>query len=94
MNLRPTLDRVIVRQHEGEETTLGGIVIAQPKPPRRGTVLAVGPGRRTDDGRYLPISVAVGDVVEWQREGGMPLRVGDDEYVVLGEPEILGVVTA
>jgi len=88
--IRPVLDRIIVIQSEGAGMS-GGIVIANPDRPSRGEVVAVGPGRTAKDGRVLPLPFTVGQTVEWWPDGGQRLTVAGQEYVILGEPEVLGV---
>ncbi|TEU12812.1 MAG: co-chaperone GroES [Anaerolineales bacterium] len=95
LNLRPLADRVIVEPIEEEEITAGGIVLPETakEKPQRGTVLAVGPGKRDDQGKVIPVDVVVGDVVLYAKYGGTEVKLGTDrEVLVLRESDILAVV--
>lgn len=95
MNLKPLHDRVVVKVLEAETTTAAGIVIpenAQEK-PTTGRVLAVGPGRRLDDGTVLAMSVAVGDEVLFGKYAGQNIKVNGEELTILKEEEIFATVT-
>jgi len=94
VNLRPLADRVVVKVIEVEEKTEGGIVLPDTakERPQQGEVLAVGPGRRLDDGSLLPLSVKVGDRVLFSKYGGVEVKVDGEEYLILREDDILGVL--
>ena len=95
LNLRPLADRVIVEPIEEEEITAGGIVLPETakEKPQKGTVLAVGPGKRDDQGKVIPVDVVVGDVVLYAKYGGTEVKLGTDrEVLVLRESDILAVV--
>jgi chaperonin GroES len=95
LNLRPLADRVIVEPIEEDEITAGGIVLPETakEKPQRGTVLAVGPGKRDDQGKVIPVDVVVGDVVLYAKYGGTEVKLGTDrEVLVLRESDILAVV--
>lgn len=91
VSIRPLEDRVVVSPLEAEEKTSGGIFIpeAAKEKPQRGKVLAVGPGKRTDSGELIPLTVAVGDVVVYGRYSGNDVKVGDSEVKILREGDIL-----
>lgn len=94
MKLKPLHDRIVVETAAKEEVTAGGIILpdsAQEK-PQRGTVLAVGPGKRLDSGQLAPVDVKVGDVVLYGKYSGTEVIVGDKEYTILRAEEILAVV--
>jgi len=94
MKLKPLHDRIVVETAAKEEVTAGGIILpdsAQEK-PQRGTVLAVGPGKRLDSGQLAPVDVKVGDVVLYGKYSGTEVTVGDKEYTILRAEEILAVV--
>ncbi|HLK14922.1 MAG TPA: co-chaperone GroES [Fimbriimonadaceae bacterium] len=96
MNLKPLHDRIIVEAAPKEEKSSGGIILpdsAQEK-PQRGTVLAVGPGKRLDSGQLAPVDVKVGDVVLYGKYGGTEVTVGGTDYVILRADDILAVTTA
>ena len=89
--LRPLGDRVLVkRKNTGQEQTASGLFIpeAAREKPQSGTVMAVGSGRRTKDGALVPLEVKVNDIVYFSKYAGLD----DDEYVVLREDEIFGVI--
>ena len=91
VKLQPLADRVIVKPIEKEEVTKGGIVLPDTarEKPQEGKVLAVGPGRLSEDGKRLAMDVAVGDVVVYARYGGTEIKVDDEELVILRESDIL-----
>lgn len=95
LNLRPLADRVIVELVEEEEITAGGIVLPETArgKSQRGTILAVGPGKRDDQGKVTPVSVVVGDVVLYARYGGTEIKLDTgQEILILREGDILAVV--
>jgi chaperonin GroES len=94
MNLQPLGDRLIVEVLEEEETTTSGIVLPDTakEKPQRGKVLAVGPGSRDDDGKYIKMDVAEGDEVIFSKYGGTEIRVGTDEVLILRESDVLAKV--
>jgi chaperonin GroES len=94
MALQPLHDRIVVEAAAKEQTTAGGIILpdtAQEK-PQRGTVLAVGPGKRLDSGQLAPVDVNVGDVVMYGKYGGTEVNVDGKDYVILRAEDILAVV--
>jgi len=94
MNLRPLQDRVIVRRVDSESVTKGGIVIpdAATEKADQGTVLAIGPGKRTDAGEAIPVDVAVNDRVLFSKFAGQTVKIDGEELLVLKEEEILAVI--
>jgi len=94
MNLQPLGDRLIVEVLEEEETTTSGIVLPDTakEKPQRGKVLAVGPGSRDEDGKYIKMDVAEGDEVIFSKYGGTEIRVGTDEVLSLRESDVLAKV--
>ncbi|MBI2383809.1 MAG: co-chaperone GroES [Gammaproteobacteria bacterium] len=94
MEMRPLHDRVIVKRLEEEKKSAGGIIIpdnAQEKPVK-GEVVAVGPGKRTDDGKVHPVDVKVGDKVLFGKYSGTEVKLGGTEYVVMREDDIMAVL--
>lgn len=94
MNVQPLADRVAVRPHPDEETQKGGIIMlagAQVRLPGRGEVVAVGPGRTTEDGRLVPLRVKVGDRVLFPRGQGVPCEVNDQAAVLLFDTELYAI---
>jgi chaperonin GroES len=94
MKIRPLHDRVIVKRLESETKTAGGILIPDnaAEKPSKGKVIAVGPGKRSDDGKIHALDVKVGDVVLFGKYSGNEIKEGADEYVVMREEDIMGVV--
>jgi chaperonin GroES len=93
MKLRPLHDRVIVKRLEEEKKSAGGIIIPDnaAEKPVRGKVIAVGPGKRGDDGRLMPMDLKVGDVVLFGKYSGSEVKVDGDELVCMREDDIMGV---
>jgi len=94
MNLQPLGDRLIVEVLEEEETTFSGIVLPDTakEKPQRGKVLAVGPGSRDEDGKYVAMDVVEGDEVIFSKYGGTEIKVGVDEVLILRESDVLAKV--
>ena len=84
----------MVKSLEAQETIKGGIIIPDTakEKPQEGEVLAVGPGRVTDDGKTIPLEVKVGDKVVYAKYGGTEIKDGDDELLILRESDILAKV--
>ena len=93
MKLRPLHDKVLVKRTEEDETSSGGIILsaAAKEKPSQGEVVAVGPGKRQENGDLTPISVAVGDLVIFGQYGGNEVKIDGDEYLILSESDIYGV---
>jgi chaperonin GroES len=89
--LQPLGDRIIVKPIEREEVTKGGIVLPDTakEKPQEGKVLAVGPGRLSEDGKRIAMDVQVGDIVIYAKYGGTEYRVDDEEVIILREGDIL-----
>ena len=94
MNIRPLQDRVVVRRMEEETTTAGGIVLpgSATEKPAQGEVVAVGPGKRLENGDTQPIDLKVGDVVVFGKYSSNTVKVGEEELLILSESEIFGVI--
>ncbi|HXN15346.1 MAG TPA: co-chaperone GroES [Usitatibacter sp.] len=94
MKLRPLHDRVIIKRLEEERKTASGIVIPDTatEKPDQGEVLAVGPGKRTEDGKLTPVDLKVGDKVLFGKYSGTTVRVEGDELLVMREEDIMAVV--
>lgn len=94
MNLKPLHDRIIVEAASKEQQTASGIYLpdtAQEK-PQRGTVLAVGPGKRLDSGQLAPVDVSAGDTVLYGKYSGTEVSVGGKDYVILRAEDVLAVL--
>ena len=94
MNLRPLHDRVIIKRLDNETKTASGIVIPDnaAEKPDQGEVLAVGEGKRTDDGKVHPVAVKVGDRVIFGKYSGQTVKVDGSELLVMREDDIMAVV--
>ena len=94
MKLKPLDDRVVVKPQEAEERTAGGIVLPETakEKPMMGKIVAVGPGKLTDDGKRAKMSVKKNDIVLYGKYGGSEVEIDGDEYKILRESEILGIV--
>jgi len=91
VKLQPLGDRLVVKPIEREEMTKGGLVLPDTakEKPQEGEVLAVGPGRLTEDGKRIAMDVKVGDIVVYARYGGTEYKIGDEEVIILRESDIL-----
>jgi chaperonin GroES len=94
MKLKPLDDRVVVKPQEAEEKTAGGIVLPDTakEKPLMGKVVAVGAGKLLDNGKRAQMSVKKGNTVLYGKYGGSDIEIDDQEYKILHESEILGVV--
>jgi len=95
MNLKPLSDRVILQPIAQEEQTKSGIVLpdtVDKEKPEQGKVVAVGPGRILADGKRAGMSVKVGDKVVFKKYGPDEVKVGDKEYLVVSEDDILAII--
>ena len=95
MKLRPLHDKVLVKRKEEEETTAGGIVLpgSAAEKPSQGEVIAVGPGKKQDSGEQIAPDVKVGDTVICGQYGGNEVKIDGEEYLILSESDIFGVVS-
>lgn len=93
--IRPLGDRVVVKPIQREEVTKSGIVLPDTakEKPQRGQVIAVGPGRMTDEGKRLPMEVKVGDEVLFAKYAGTELKIDEEDYLILSEKDILAILT-
>ena len=96
MNLQPLGDRLIVEVLDEEETTISGIVLPDTakEKPQRGKVLAVGPGSRDEDGKYIKMDVEEGDEIIFSKYGGTEIKIGVDEVLILRETDVLAKVVS
>ncbi|MCA9966653.1 MAG: co-chaperone GroES [Anaerolineales bacterium] len=94
LNLKPLGDRLVVEPKESEQTTASGLVLPETakEKPQEGTILAVGPGRRDDNGNRIEMDVAVGDVVLYAKYGGTEVKMEGKKYLILKESDILAIV--
>ena len=94
MNIRPLYDRIVIKRIEEQETTRNGIVIpdsAQEK-PQEGEVMAIGNGKRLEDGSLVALDVKVGDRVLFGKYSGTETKVVGTEYLIMREDDVLGIL--
>ena len=95
MNLQPLEDRIVVRPGEPEQTTASGLVIPDTatEKPQQGEVLAVGPGKRSENtGDLIPMDVGVGDTIVYSKYGGTEITVKGEDLLILSARDVLAVV--
>ncbi len=95
LKLRPLADRVVVEPIEGEEVTAGGILLPETakEKPQQGKILAIGQGRRDEDGNLIPMEVKVDDRVLYAKYAGTEVKVDGKKLLILKESDILAIVT-
>jgi chaperonin GroES len=91
VKLQPLADRLVVRPIEREEQTKTGIYLPDTakEKPQEGEVIAVGPGRKSEDGKVIAMDVKVGDIVIYAKYGGTEIKVDDEDLMILRESDIL-----
>ena len=94
VNVRPLADRVLVKPLEAVETKKGGIIIpdAHKEKPQEGEVVALGTGKRDEDGKLIAFTVKAGDKVLISKYGGTEIKLEDTSYLIMREDDILGVI--
>ena len=94
MHIRPLYDRIVVRRIEEQETTGSGIIIpdSAKEKPQEGEVIAIGRGKRLEDGKVVPIDVQVGDRILFGKYSGSETKLENTEYIVMREDDVLGVL--
>ena len=92
--IRPLHDRVIVKRIEETEKTKGGIIIPDTakEKPQEGKVVSVGPGRRIEEGKVIPLDVKAGDKILFGKYSGSEIKLDGEEHLILREEDILGVI--
>ncbi len=95
MSVRPLHDRVLIKRIDEEETVRGGIIIpdSAKEKPQEGEVVAVGSGKRLEDGTVIPLEVKAGDRVLFGKYSGTEIKLEEQEYLILKEDEILGITS-
>ena len=93
MNIRPLHDRIVVKRVEEQETLASGIIIpdSAKEKPQKGEVVAVGKGKRADDGKLIALDVQVGDSILFGKYSGSEIKLDGVEYMIMREDEVLGV---
>ena len=94
MKLKPLADRVVVKPSQAEEKTKGGIIVPDTakEKPVWGEVIAVGPGRTSDDGKMIPMEVKAGDKVLYGKYSGTEVTVDGDELLIMRESDIFAIM--
>ncbi len=94
MQLRPLYDRIVVRRIEQQEQKQGGIIIpdSAKEKPQEAEVVAVGRGKRLEDGTVVPLDVKVGDRILFGKYSGSEVKMDGQEYLIMREDEVLGVI--
>ena len=96
MNIKPLDDRVLIEPNSQEEKTKSGIVLpdtADKEKPEQGKVVAVGPGRMDSNGKHIPMTVKIGDVVLFTKYGPSEVKVDKKEYLIAKEEDILAILS-
>ena len=94
MKLKPLGDRLVVEPKERESTTASGLVLPETakEKPQEGEVIAVGPGRRDEDGKRIKMDVEVGDIVLYAKYGGTEVKIEDKKVLILKESDVLAIL--
>jgi chaperonin GroES len=94
MNIRPLYDRIVVKRIEEQETKVGGLFIpdSAKEKPQEGEVVAVGKGKRLEDGKVVPLDVQKGDRILFGKYSGSEIRIDGEELLIMREDEVLGVL--
>ena len=92
--LKPLADRLVIKPDEQEEMTASGLVLPETakEKPQQGTVLAVGPGRRDDDGNRIELDVAIDDTVLYAKYAGTEIKIDGDKLLILKESDVLAIL--
>ena len=96
MKIRPLYDRIVVKRIEEQETTRSGIIIpdSAKEKPQEAEVVAVGNGKRLEDGKLVPLDVKVGDRILFGKYSGNDIKLDGEEYLIMREDDVLGVLDA
>src|ERR1035438_8558664 len=94
MKIRPLYDRIVVKRIEEKEKTQGGLFIpdSAKEKPQEGEVVAVGKGKRLDDGKVVPLDVQPGDRILFGKYSGSEIKIDNNEYLIMREDEVLGIL--
>jgi chaperonin GroES len=94
MNIRPLYDRIVVKRIEQQEQMQGGLYIpdSAKEKPQEGEVVAVGKGKRLEDGKLVPLDVQTGDRILFGKYSGSDIKLDNEEYMIMREDEVLGVL--
>ena len=94
MKIRPLYDRILVKRIEEQNKTAGGLYIPDTakEKPQQGEVIAAGPGKLNDDGKRVPLEVAVGNRILYGKYSGTEVNVDGEEYLILREADVLAII--
>lgn len=94
MTVRPLHDRILIKRIEEKETVKGGIIIpdSAKEKPQEGEVVAAGNGKKTEEGKIIPLDVKKGDRILFGKYGGTEIKIEGEEYLILREDEVLGII--
>ena len=94
MDIRPLYDRLVVKRIEEQETKVGGLYIpdSAKEKPQEGEVIAVGKGKRLEDGKLVPLDVKKGDRILFGKYSGSEIRLDGEDYLIMREDEVLGIL--
>ena len=94
MNIRPLYDRIVVKRVEEQEVMQGGLYIPDTakEKPQEGEVVAVGKGKRLEDGKVIPLDVKPGDRILFGKYSGSDIKIDGEEYLIMREDEVLGIL--
>jgi chaperonin GroES len=94
MKISPLYDRIVVKRIETQEQKVGGLYIpdSAKEKPQEGEVVAVGKGKRLEDGKVIPLDVQVGDRILFGKYSGSDIKLDNDEYLIMREDEVLGIL--
>ena len=94
MNIRPLYDRIVVKRLEEQESSHNGIIIpdSAKEKPQQGEVMAVGLGKRLENGSLAALDVKKGDRILFGKDSGSETKVGEIEYIIMREDDVLGIV--
>jgi len=96
MKVKPLHDRILIKRVEEKETIKGGIIIPDTakEKPQEGEVIAVGGGKKTEEGKVIPMDVKAGDRILFGKYSGTEIKIDDEEYLIIREDEVLGIIEA
>ena len=96
MNIRPLYDRIVVKRIDEQESTRNGIVIpdSAKEKPQQGEIMAIGRGKRLDDGQMVALDVATGDRILFGKYSGNEIKLDGVEYIIMREEDVLGILDA
>jgi chaperonin GroES len=96
MRVKPLHDRILIKRVEEKETIKGGIIIPDTakEKPQEGEVIAVGGGKKTEEGKVIPLDVKAGDRILFGKYSGTEIKIDEEEYLIIREDEVLGILEA